>query len=652
MASRFSIIYTTTLGCLLLITNCDPERLPLPANAEDGLADNKVTALISASKKQEIQMQFLSAKASEELFAFIFSVSPPHIFYFLYDETYKDMSSVLTTPSNNWISYAVTQFSQDFTPLLGALSSSLVAASSSRRHVLVACNEENTLALFRLISRRNLESPSIWWIVMVTSENTMQLLQLALREGSQVIAIQITGMDSVKLHASRMDSAGLVRFQDSGVWTLGHKDFTSKMSRSLFYDLDARYSNFERRKLTGTANSVTPFIVLEKQDDGQLILTTGFEGSVIKALSKTLNFTYRMMTPADGQWGGPLPNGSVTGLIGDVYRRQAHFAMTSITITQARERIIDFTYPYHTDSLTLVSRTPKREISASAVFSPFSAEVWYLIASTPFAFSLVVFFQVWITKTYLRIKTSKYSFSNIFINACASLLRQENQLLFEHWSGQTAFLLWYLYAFMVSALYSGMLITTIVIPSYNRPIDSLTDLPKAISNGFTLQVAAETSHEFLFKDATSGIYAETWKLFNHKDRSKSFVDTSLSYDEILEKKIVIVEAETAGKFRSMKRGRRHYYFARDTFSPQNYGIACFPGAPFIGKFNKVLSSLIESGLIKKWMNEEFRKVEAQGTTLDEEAVAPRPFSLTQMQWFVFVTSKGNIPSPWKKETCE
>ncbi|XP_068210624.1 glutamate receptor ionotropic, delta-2-like [Palaemon carinicauda] len=422
---------------------------------------------------------------------------------------------------------------------------------------------------------------------------------------------------------------------------MGPKGSTSKISSSLFYDLDEKYSNFERRKLTGTANSVTPFIVLEKESDGQLILTTGFEGSVIKAMSKALNFTYSMMTPADGQWGGPLPNGSVTGLIGDVYRREAHFAMTSITITQTRERIIDFTYPYHTDSLTLVSRTPKREISAYAVFSPFTAEVWLIIASSPFAFSLIVLLQLWLTKSYLGVKTTRYSSGNIFINVLASLLKQENQLSFDHWSGQTVFLLWYLYALVVSVLYSGMLITTIVIPSYGRPIDSLTELPGAVSNGFTLQVAAGTSHEFLFKDATSGIYAETWNLFNHKDRSKSFVDTSLSYDEIIEKKVVIVEGETAGKFRSMRRGTRYYYFARDTFSPQNYGIACFPGAPFIGKFNKVLSSLIEGGLIKKWMNEEFRNVETSGTTMEETA-GPRPFTLTQMQAAFFVLAIGFV----------
>ena len=39
------------------------------------------------------------------------------------------------------------------------------------------------------------------------------------------------------------------------------------------------------------------------------------------------------MTPADGQWGGPVEGGNVTGMIGQVNRREAHLAIDEITIT-------------------------------------------------------------------------------------------------------------------------------------------------------------------------------------------------------------------------------------------------------------------------------------------------------------------------------
>ena len=40
-----------------------------------------------------------------------------------------------------------------------------------------------------------------------------------------------------------------------------------------------------------------------------------------------------MLTPPDGQWGGPLPDGNVSGIIGQVARREAHLAICEITIT-------------------------------------------------------------------------------------------------------------------------------------------------------------------------------------------------------------------------------------------------------------------------------------------------------------------------------
>lgn len=39
------------------------------------------------------------------------------------------------------------------------------------------------------------------------------------------------------------------------------------------------------------------------------------------------------MTPADGQWGGMIENGTWTGMIGMVARHEAHMAISSLTIT-------------------------------------------------------------------------------------------------------------------------------------------------------------------------------------------------------------------------------------------------------------------------------------------------------------------------------
>lgn len=51
------------------------------------------------------------------------------------------------------------------------------------------------------------------------------------------------------------------------------------------------------------------------------------------ALIRCRIFRFEIVTPADGSFGAVNANGSVTGMIGMVARREAHFAIDEITIT-------------------------------------------------------------------------------------------------------------------------------------------------------------------------------------------------------------------------------------------------------------------------------------------------------------------------------
>ena len=42
---------------------------------------------------------------------------------------------------------------------------------------------------------------------------------------------------------------------------------------------------------------------------------------------------YEILSPADNQWGFPKPDGTITGIVGLVARREAHFAINELTIT-------------------------------------------------------------------------------------------------------------------------------------------------------------------------------------------------------------------------------------------------------------------------------------------------------------------------------
>lgn len=53
--------------------------------------------------------------------------------------------------------------------------------------------------------------------------------------------------------------------------------------------------------------------------------------------------------------------------------------------------------------------------------------------------------------------------------------------------------------FLPAALYSGTLTAVLAVPAFEKPIDGLTDLSKAIYQGFTLGVMLDSSLEYIFK---------------------------------------------------------------------------------------------------------------------------------------------------------
>ncbi|XP_066984769.1 glutamate receptor-like [Macrobrachium rosenbergii] len=495
-------------------------------------------------------------------------------------------------------------------------------------------------SLYIQVTVNNLESPSVWWLILVKEETVKTHLEGILREGSQVTVITMKSDTHYRIVSSVVGADNKISFQEAGSWnSQSQSQHQSDLQKRLFRNAD---NDFGGRQLTVAANNDYPFMVLEEKENGELGLGPGIDANVVRVLSEYLNFTYRVVTPDDGGWGGPLPNGTVTGMIGMVARRETHFAITDITITGSREEVTDFTAPYYIESMTLVSRRPREKNRAFAAFSPFTPLVWLCIAVCTLAVSLSLVPETWILNMHSETVPKNYTINNFLFNVFRSLVQQENQLSSPYWSHKFIFVFWYLFCLNISVVYSGMLIATLVTPSFEKPIDSLTDLPAATDNGFTILVTDETSDAYMFKEATQGIYAQTWKLFNHEDKSKSFISSATyGMDLVLNEKGVYIVAQLASKFIAMRKGFRRYHFARDNFAIQYYGIPCMRGAMFRSQFDKILLRINEGALITKWINDEFQKIATNAEAEVHEA-GPQAFTLIHLQAAFYILPIGYL----------
>ncbi|KAG8180275.1 hypothetical protein JTE90_013528 [Oedothorax gibbosus] len=93
-------------------------------------------------------------------------------------------------------------------------------------------------------------------------------------------------------------------------------------------------------------------IELNMTEYSRLELSGGWEGLFLRDLLQGLGLEYRVVMPADRNYGFLLPNGTWTGLIGMVHRGEADLALGALVITENRLRYVDFSVPYNINPLT------------------------------------------------------------------------------------------------------------------------------------------------------------------------------------------------------------------------------------------------------------------------------------------------------------
>lgn len=121
------------------------------------------------------------------------------------------------------------------------------------------------------------------------------------------------------------------------------------------------------------------FMELRRTADSRLEITGGVEGLFLKDVLEKLGREYRLVVPEDHELGRLGPNGSWTGLVGMVQRGEADLASGFITVTEQRNKAVDFSIPYRNLPPSFAIGKPKQRLLKNAFLLPFKVEVWVCI---------------------------------------------------------------------------------------------------------------------------------------------------------------------------------------------------------------------------------------------------------------------------------
>ncbi|XP_076069236.1 glutamate receptor ionotropic, kainate 1-like [Oratosquilla oratoria] len=436
-------------------------------------------------------------------------------------------------------------------------------------------------------------------------------------------------------------------FRRVGRWSFENGESRSFLSENVFPPLTELYGDFGGRELVGATMDNWPFIKVGRADGG-IFPTGGIDINVLDTIAERLNFTYRLVEPPDGQWGYPSPDGTISGMIGMAARHEVHFALSEITITDGRETVVDFTMPYHFDAVTITSRAPKQRGKALAIFWPFSFEVWLLLVAVVIAIGPVIFLFMECNRR-ANLSQETFRLQEVVFSVFRAMMVQGNRLALKSFPIRLAFMCWYIFCILISALYGGTLTAFLIIPAYEKPINSLVDLvAEAKDSGFILTIMKDTSQESILKEATAGIYKDVWDFAF--DPNKSHVATQTDgFSRALTEKSGYITTKYISEIRTMRRGKHLYYIGRETFYPQGFGIACPSGSPYRKVFETIIGSaspystdrLFEGGLVAKWCQDELVGTRSSTSDSDEgEQDVVQAIALDHLQAAFFLLALG------------
>ncbi|XP_066988250.1 probable glutamate receptor isoform X2 [Macrobrachium rosenbergii] len=601
------------VGCSRIkIMNLPDERTHLSTNGSSITTGDVIAVLKELGRKSRLHLEIL------------------------YDLEYEEATGYLSMELSNETS-GLTVFHYDGS--VDTLRQVFEFGKTVRTHLLVLCSAANIVEMFRTIRAKRLDSHFPEWILFTEESEKDEItpaIEKFVHEGTHVTLLT-KGRTGVFLISSvHVDESGKMRFFVKGQWSQAGKHKGRPLPLLMSSDDQQLYWDMRGRLLTVAAVDEIPYFKFGgKYPDGSLMPTIGTDVAILRALSHALNFTFRVVTPADGAWGYPQPDGTVTGMIGMIARREAHFAISGIAVNGIRETVIDYAYPYTHGNMAIYSNAPKKKSMVLAVLSPFTWQVWMYLAATVLFIGPIMKVLSLASKSFQdkepTLDLLVYSF-NMFKN----VVNQGNDLSSKEWSQRIVLVFWFYFCLITSALYSGTLTAVLAIPAYEKPIDYLTDLRRARAEGYTISTTRDSTNEYIFKEATDGIYKEVWGLFDHKNRDNSFVVSP----EILTEKLVHICPVIGGSIYTGELGRSKFHQSKEEFFPQGDGIPMPQGAPYNGPFSHWLIKMNEGGLIKRWQEIEDERIAVE---TDYEGESNKiVITLTHLQAAFFIITIGYV----------
>ncbi|XP_039967676.1 glutamate receptor ionotropic, kainate 2 isoform X2 [Bactrocera tryoni] len=332
----------------------------------------------------------------------------------------------------------------------------------------------------------------------------------------------------------------------------------------------------------------------------------GFCVDILELIARDVGFDYIIDLVPDRKYGAQDPfTGEWNGMVSQLMKYKADLAVGSMTITYARESVIDFTKPFMNLGISILFKVPSSP--ASRLFSfmnPLAYDVWLYVLAAYFLVSFTIYVVAKLSPIEWRdrypcdmknpIITNQFTLANSFWFTIGTLMQQGSDINPKSLSTRIVSAIWWFFTLIIIASYTANLAAFLTVERMITPIENAEDLASQTEISYGTLESGSTMT--FFRDSIIETYKKMWRNMENK-KSVAFTST---YEEGIKR-------VNQGNFAFlMESTMLDYIVQRDCnltqigglLDTKGYGIATPKGSPWRDKISLSILEFQEKGNIQ------------------------------------------------------
>uniref|UniRef100_A0A672U3C1 Glutamate receptor n=1 Tax=Strigops habroptila TaxID=2489341 RepID=A0A672U3C1_STRHB len=323
----------------------------------------------------------------------------------------------------------------------------------------------------------------------------------------------------------------------------------------------------------------------------------GYCIDLLEKLAEDMSFAFELYIVGDGKYGA-WKNGRWTGLVGDLLSGMAHMAVTSFSINSARSKVIDFTSPFFSTSLSILVRTKDTASPIGAFMWPLHWTMWVGVFVALHMTALFLTLYEWKSPYGMtplgRNRMKIFSYSSA-LNLCYAILfgRTVSSKTPKCCTGRFLMNLWAIFCLLVLSSYTANLAAVMVGEKTFEELSGIHD-PKLHhpSQGFCFGTVWESSAEEYIKKSFPEMHEH---MRRHNVPNTPAGITMLKTEPpklnafIMDKSLLDYEVSIDSDCKLLTVGK--------PFAIEGYGIGLPQNSPLTSNISKLISWYKSSGFI-------------------------------------------------------